>query len=128
MHREQNTALFDDAFVTLGLIFGYSHADQRANQAADDTASTRPCQSAHDRAGRYEGPQTWNGQRADAREQPQCSTDHNAGARPGCRAFRSLGMLLVSKVLGSDVIRQQDGNVLASEAGIDKAIYSLFNM
>ena len=83
MDRNQDAAVFDAAFVTLGFILRNAHADQRADEAARRAADTEPGQRAHDRTRRDERSKAGDGERADAGKQAQRSAHYSARGRAG---------------------------------------------
>ena len=48
MHRKQDVAFFDTAFIALRFIFGNTHSDQRSDQSADRSAGAKARQRSHD--------------------------------------------------------------------------------
>ena len=82
-------------------------------QAADGTADRRAAQSGHDGTGRNEGAEPGNRQRPDAGQPAQGASQNGTGPGTRCGAFRSLGIVLVCKLLRPALVGHQDGNVVA---------------
>src|SRR3990172_7775858 len=73
MHGEEDSTLFYQDLIALGLVLGNPHANQRARYPAYCAACAYPRKRRHDRTGGVEGTQTRYGQSANA-HQPS----HNA--------------------------------------------------
>src|ERR1035441_278061 len=60
MNGQENPAIFDAAFVSLGFVLRDSHADQSTRKAAYRSTDAGTCKGRHNRAGGYEWPQSRN--------------------------------------------------------------------
>src|SRR5262245_6589833 len=115
VHREQDAARSDLAFVALGLVLGDAGSDEGAGQATDGCADGRTTERRHDRACGDEGTEARDGERAYSSEPAQRATHPDAGAPAGRRAFGCLARTLVRQVTAAGRVREQDGYVVARE-------------
>jgi len=69
MDRQKNSAVFDPAFIALGLVLWNAHPDQRPDQTAYRTADAQPCQRAHNRTGYDQRTDARNCKRPDTSQQ-----------------------------------------------------------
>src|SRR5450631_4937452 len=60
MNGQENPAIFDAAFVSLGFVLRDSHADQSTRKAAYRSTDAGTCKGRHNRTGGYEWPQSRN--------------------------------------------------------------------
>ena len=127
MNGKQRPAGFDAAFETLGLVFGNPEPHQRANDAARRANRPRTRQHCDDWTRGDERPNARNCQRADAGQPANDAAHHCSRGNAGCSAFRRLGVLLMNKILGARIFRQQDGDIGVAEAGGRKASRPLLN-
>ena len=71
MDGKENSAPLQAPFITLRFIFGYSHPDQCAREAADGPADSNPRQGSHDWPCCDEGADAGNRKSADSGKQSQ---------------------------------------------------------
>ena len=111
----------------LCLIFRNSQIDKGAGQATQRASHYQPGKTLHDRAGGYQRADSWNGQRAEAKQQTH-SPAHNAASRnPGRCHFRDLGFSLAGKVLPSSLVGHQDGDVTTGKSGSGETVDRCFH-
>src|SRR5690242_12595493 len=96
------------AFVTFGLVLGNSHPDQRSSDATNRASNPQTGQRADNGAGCDQRTNAWNGQRAKAGKQPQCSANYAANRSAGGRALGRLGVFFVGEVAGALVVLEQN--------------------
>src|SRR5581483_11829844 len=106
---------FHSAFIALGLVFRNAHPDEGARYAADGSANTNPGQRGHEWTCRDERTNAWDRQSANSGQPTQTATNNGPGAGASRCAFRSLGIFLVRKILGSFVLGKQHGDVSIAE-------------
>src|ERR1035441_5428726 len=104
VYGKKCAAILDRPLETLGLILRDSHADERADDAANRAADTETRERTHDGAGRDQRPNAGNGKRANAGQEAERPSDDTASGDAGYSAFRRLGVLLVRKGAGAFVV------------------------
>src|SRR5580704_19153523 len=73
MHGKEDASFLHAALISLCFIFGDAEADERAGKPTHGAAHTNTRQSCHDWASGDKRANSGNGQRADARQQAECS-------------------------------------------------------
>src|SRR6185503_12583318 len=126
--REQDSALADPAFVTLGFVLGQAVADECAGDATERPSRACARQRGHNRSRRDEWSDARNRERSDAGEPAECPADEGASAGARGRAFRRFGVELVPEVLRSLVLRPEDRDVRCAEAQIAKGVDGSFHL
>src|ERR1022692_3387914 len=128
MYRQQNTALFDSAFVPLGLILRHAHTDECADQSADRAANSQAGQGSHNRAGRNERTEARNRQCADTDQQSQGAAHYAPGSHASGRSLGRLRVLLMSELLRALVVGQEHRNVVVREPRRDDLVDGVFRL
>src|SRR5580700_4538533 len=67
MDRQENSAILDAAFVSLGFVLRDSHADQSTRKPTHRSADSGASKGRHDRPSGYERPQARNRQSTDTK-------------------------------------------------------------
>src|ERR1700723_2251122 len=112
VHRKQNPALLQAAFISLGLELGNTHTDECSRESTHCTSDTEPGKSCHDRACRDERSETRDCQQADSCENTERATDYAASRNARRSALRRFGGLLGSHVLrAAETLGHQYGDV-----------------
>src|ERR1700760_5833 len=98
MHGEKNTAILHATFIPLGFVLWNTESDERSDEPSDCAADAEACKCTHYRACSDEGTDARDRQRADAREQSECSAHCTTYADACGRAFRRLGVLFCGEI------------------------------
>src|SRR6267378_1517737 len=99
MDRDQDPAIFNSAFVTLGFVFRDAHSHERSSDATDRASHSGSSESGHDRAGGDKRTQSRNSESANAHQPSHGPAEDDSGAGTCRGSFRSLGAFLVCKIL-----------------------------
>lgn len=108
MNGKQNSAFFDVPLVSLRFILWNAHPNECADQAADRAADSEARKSAHNGTGRNKRANSGNRQSADPSQQAKSSTNRTAGGNSGSGTFWRPCILLMSKIFGALVFREQN--------------------
>src|SRR5580700_4748692 len=114
---DEDSSVLYQPFIALGLIFGDSHADQRARQSTQRAADSDAAQRGHNRASRNEGPKPRNSQKAHSEQPAQCASDDRAGCGSSSCSLGSLCALHKREVLCPHILREQHRNIRFAEPG-----------
>src|ERR1039458_8448216 len=106
--REQCSATFDRALISLRFVFWNTKSDERSNYAADRPANSQARQRSDNRTRRDERSHTRNGERPDARQQAERTTDYAASCDASGGTLGSFGVFLVRECAGAFVIRHKN--------------------
>jgi hypothetical protein len=117
VNGDQDTSAADLAFVVFGLVLRDSEAHQCARHTTDRRASSDAAQSPEQRACREKRTHAGDGQRADARENPERPADDTATSCPHGCAFRRFRIFLRHDVTPHRrLVREQRGDIAWAEA------------
>src|ERR1700755_1653619 len=100
MHRNEDAPLADLGVVALGLEFRDAHADQGADDAPGGGPDRRAAEGGHDRSRGDDRAIAGDGPPADASNQAEPGTQHQADDTSRGRTFRRLGVMFVSENAG----------------------------
>jgi len=114
--RTQNVPAADAAYVPLGLDFGHSDADERANQSACGPARAHACERGHYRPRCQQRSDPWNRQQAHTRKPAEHAADCTARHRAGDAALGRLAVHFMTELVCAAVLRQQHGDIAAAES------------
>ncbi len=115
---DEDIAVFDLAFVTLGFQLGNAQADQSSGNATDSSADRGATTGRHDGASGDERADAANAESADSDQPTEVAAELAAGDAASGGAFRGLGVLFVGEVLGAGLVRKQHGNIVIGEVGV----------
>jgi hypothetical protein len=104
MNRQQDASILDPAFIPFRFVFGHAQSRESTDKTASDSSSASPGKRTHNGSGRYEGPKARDRQGSNPGKPAKgAPKNHTAGGACGS-AFRSLCILFVGEILGSDVL------------------------
>jgi len=125
VHREQDAAVLDPAFIPLRFVLGYAHSDERTGQSANGSADTGAREGGHDRSGSDERPKTGDRERPDTGEPSERSTDDRSRACAGRGALGRFRPFLHREVFRAGGFREQHRDIRVQKSGrlqcIDRA-------
>ena len=104
-------------FVSLRLVLWNAHPNERANQTADRAAHSEAGKSGHNRTGCNKRTDSGNRKSADPSQQAKSSTNRSTCSNAGSGTFWRLCILLMSKIFGALVFREQNRDIVTGEVG-----------
>jgi len=125
MDRDEVISFSDAVFIALRFQLWNAQADEAASDAANGCSSSGTTEGGEKRTGCNEWTHARDGECAEADEEAEGSAENAACTDSRYRAFRCLGILFVSELVGGILVRIEDGDVVVGEAGVDKAIDDL---
>ena len=126
MHRDQNPAFLDSAFVSLCLVFRNAETDQASGNSAHDASGADTGKGRKDRTGRDKRTDTRDSDGAYSCQPTHNTADHSACAGTCGSSLGGFRRFFVAKIFGSFVIRIKNRNILRAKIGFAKRYESFF--
>src|SRR3954466_13995300 len=99
MHRDEDTAFLEFAFVAFGFVFRDAQTNERADETTRPGADGRSAEACHQGSGGDERSKAWNSERACSHKPSKDTAQNPAGACAGGGALRSLRVFFVGEIL-----------------------------